>query len=105
MDYFLKSAVVPIILAIFASQGFWTFLSARFSRNKGETKLLMGLAHDRIIFLGTTYIERGYVYKDEYEDLYDYLYAPYKALGGNGTGEKVMSEVKALPIRSKEGTR
>ncbi len=103
MDNILTAAVVPIILAIFASQGFWTFMTTKFSRNNSETKLLIGLAHDRITFLGSKYIERGWVSKEEYEDLYDYLYVPYLALGGNGTGEKIMAEVKQLPIRSKGG--
>lgn len=36
-----------------------------------------------------------------YENLYDYIYLPYKALGGNGTAEKVMKDVDNLPIITK----
>ena len=39
----------------------------------------------------------GYT-KDEYENLYEYLYKPYSALGGNGSAKKVMEEVNKLPI-------
>ena len=42
--------------------------------------------------------ERGYITKDEYENLHDYLYEPYLAEGGNGTAKKVMSEVERLPL-------
>lgn len=61
--------------------------------------MVRGLGHDRIIFLGTEYISRGYITKDEYENLHDYLFKPYQELGGNGTAEKVMSEVAKLPIK------
>ena len=59
----------------------------------------MGLAHDRIIELGIIYIERGWITQEEYENLHDYLYKPYEALGGNGTGKRIMEEVKKLPIK------
>ena len=63
-----------------------------------ESKMLMGLAHDRIVELGMKYIERGAITRDEYENLYDYLYLPYKELGGNGSAERVMDVVKQLRI-------
>jgi hypothetical protein len=46
-----------------------------------------------------TYLDRGYILKDEYDDLVKYLYKPYSAFGGNGLAEKVFEEVKELPIR------
>nr|DAO15479.1 MAG TPA: holin protein [Caudoviricetes sp.] len=65
---------------------------------------LVGIGHDRILFLGNEYIKRGYITHDEYENLYDYLYIPYKKLGGNGTAEKVMREVDKLPLRDNKVT-
>lgn len=62
-------------------------------------QLLLGLAHDRIVFLGMSYIERGWITKDEYEDFHKYLWTPYAKFGGNGLGEKVMVEVNKLPIQ------
>lgn len=50
-------------------------------------QLLVGLAHDRIVYLGMKYIERGYITRDEYENLNDYLYVPYAAAGGNGSAD------------------
>lgn len=61
--------------------------------------MLIGLAHDRIIYLGLKYIERGWITKDEYENLIDYLYVPYDKLGGNGSAQRIINEVKKLPIK------
>lgn len=60
--------------------------------------MLIGLAHDRIVYWGMTYIERGYITQDEYENLYEYLYKPYEKMGGNGSAKKVMQEINGLPI-------
>ena len=61
--------------------------------------MLIGLAHDRIMYLGMGYIERGWITQDEYENLYEYLYKPYEKMGGNGSAKRVMDEVNKLPIR------
>ncbi len=61
--------------------------------------MLRGLAHDRICYLGEFYLKNNSITKDEYENLHDYLYIPYKELGGNGTAEKIMSDVKKLPLK------
>lgn len=91
---------------VFASTGFWTFLwnivQNKNRKNDALTKLILGLGHEEIINLGLKYIERGYVTKDEYEDLVHYLYNPYIELGGNGTVEKIMSSVKNLPIQKEK---
>lgn len=91
--------IITIITSVFASSGFWAFLQKRASKNDNKTKLLIGLAHDRICSLGEEYIEQGYITTDEYENLNDYLYAPYAESGGNGTAKKIMDEVKKLEIR------
>lgn len=98
-------SVVTIICAVLASSGFWAFLQKRQERKAAEnkqttveTQMLIGLAHDRIMYLGMSYIERGYVTSDEYENLYEYLYQPYEKMGGNGSAKRVMTEVNKLPI-------
>ena len=90
---------VSVLLALGASSGFWTYMMRRDTKKDAVTTLLLGLAHDRIIFLGMQYIERGWVSEDEYEDFVKYLYTPYSEFGGNGLAEKVMGEVGCLPIR------
>jgi hypothetical protein len=64
----------------------------------------MGLASDKISYLGMTYILNGSITRDEFEDLRKYLYEPYVELGGNGTAERVMIEVSKLPLRKPKGT-
>lgn len=90
--------IYGIITTLMASTGFWAFIKALREKKSGEKKLLIGLAHDRIIFLGMNYVERGYITQDEYENLYTYLYEPYEEMGGNGSAKRVMDEVKTLPI-------
>lgn len=78
------------------------FLIQRKDKKNTNTPLadmVKGLGHDRIIYLGQKYISKGFVTKDEYENLHDYLFLPYKELGGNGTAEKIMKEVSNLPIK------
>nr|DAU63895.1 MAG TPA: holin protein [Caudoviricetes sp.] len=92
-----------IIIAVFASTGLWSFISMlvqRYMERKSDYAMMMrGLGHDRICYLGEYYIKRGCITRDEYENLFDYLYIPYKRLGGNGTAEKVVNEVKQLPLK------
>lgn len=70
---------------------------------KAQSDMLMGLGHDRIVYLGASYLQRDYITQDEYENLHDYLYKPYTALGGNGTAKKIMAEVEKLPLRKEGG--
>lgn len=94
--------LITVVCAVIASGGFWSFVQTRRERKDIKTKVLIGLAHDRITWLGLRYVERGWISRDEYEDLYEYLYKPYTDLGGNGSAKRIMDEVNKLPIR-KEG--
>lgn len=73
-------------------------IMSRRKNKDAKSDLLIGIAHDRIMFLGTIYLKRGYVTTDEYENLRDYLYTPYKQAGGNGSAEHIMQQVDKLPI-------
>ena len=101
-----STLIISIVGAVFASTGFWTFLTSliqsKKTKDSAEGQMLKGLGHDRICYLGETYVARGYITKDEYENLRDYLFLPYKKLGGNGTAEKVMKEVEKLPLEKEE---
>lgn len=91
--------VVTIVCALAASSGFWAYISSKSNSKDAQTELLVGLGHDRIIFLCKHYIERGYITAEEYENLHDYLYVPYEKNGGNGSAKRLMAEVNKLPIR------
>lgn len=73
---------------------------ARRTKKSANTRLLVGIAHDRIVFLGMKYVERGYITRDEYENLNDYLFDPYSEAGGNGSAKRVMEEVRKLPLHN-----
>ena len=99
MEPWVQQIAVPLAVAMLTSSVLWALVSKRADKNDAERKMLVGLAHDRIIHLGMTYIQRGEVTQDEYENLNDYLYAPYEKMGGNGSAKRVMEEVRRLPIR------
>lgn len=91
--------VITVVCSILASSGFWALIQKKMDSKDVRTQMLIGLAHDRIIYLGMSYVERGWITDDEYENLYDYLYKPYEKMGGNGSAKRVMDEVKKLEIR------
>lgn len=92
------TTIVTIITTLLASAGFWAFISNVIEKKSARSKMLLGLGHDRIMFLGMKYVERGKITQGEYENLYKYLYEPYKKMGGNGTAERLMREVDKLEI-------
>lgn len=91
--------VVTIVTSVLASSGFWAFIQRYFDKNDTVKRLLIGIGHDRIMTLGLSYVQRGYITADEYENLHDYLYLPYVENGGNGSAKRLMAEVDKLPIR------
>lgn len=95
---------LQMIIAVIGSSGLWTFLSTalqkRSEKKSISNRMLLGLAHDRIIWLCEKYIDRGYISTEEFENLHDYLYIPYKEMGGNGSAERLMNIVKTLPIKN-----
>jgi hypothetical protein len=99
MDPWVQALIVSIT-SIGASSGFWAFVLKRDKEKAATTKLLMGLGYGKIVQLGLTYIEQGWITKDELEELRKYLYEPYCELGGNGVAERIMSQVSNLPIKS-----
>lgn len=94
--------IVTIFCSVIASSGMWAFLMKRLDRKDAKSKMIKGLGHDRIVALCGEYIARGWITRDEYENLHDYLYEPYRELGGNGTAKKMMDAVEKLPIRQGE---
>lgn len=101
MEYWVQM-IVTIVCSVLASSGLWAYISKKSDKMDAKTELLIGIAHDRIVFLGMSYVNRGYITQDEYENLYTYLYQPYRKNGGNGSAERVMREVDKLPIRQAE---
>lgn len=98
MSDFEQMMLAAMATFIASSSGFWIYLKHRIEAKDANTKLLLGLAHDKIVYFGMQYIEKGFVTKDEYDDLLRYFYEPYISLGGNGTAERIMRLVQRLPL-------
>jgi len=109
----MNQAITTIIVAVIGglcgsgATGLIQFLIERNDKKKSnkDEKLdaiceaVCGLDHDRLYFLCSKYIEQGHISQAEYDNLKKYLYEPYKKLGGNGTGERLMQEINKLPFK------
>ena len=93
-----QNIIITIIVAVFASQGFWSWLGTRNNKKSAKTKLIMGLGYAEICRRAEAYMARGAITKEEYHDFEKYLYKPYKEMGGDGTADRLMEEVKKIPI-------
>ena len=89
--------IVTLAVAVFGSTGFWSWVQSRGKKKSAESRLLLGIAYSEIIRRSEHYIHQGYIAVDEYNELNRYLYEPYREMGGNGTAEKLMDEVRKLP--------
>lgn len=97
MDSKVLEILITVSVTLGASSGFWSYIIMKNSKKSAGNRLLMGLAHDRIVTLAEGYIQRGYITADEYENLHDYLYSPYRDLNGNGSAERAVIQCKSLP--------
>lgn len=90
--------LIAVFVSIMGSSGVWAYVAKQNEKKSASTQLLLGMAHDRIVYVGKTYIHRGYLTLDEYEDFMKYLYEPYSHFGGNGLAERIVEEVRRLPV-------
>lgn len=91
--------IIAVVIAIFGASGFWTLILKLIDRRSAKTKLLIGLAYSWIVTLGEPIIRRGYITKDEYENLVKYLGEPYLEAKGNSYAKKIIEDCKKLPIK------
>lgn len=94
--------LITVVSSVLASSGLWAYITKRLEKKDVKTEMLIGLGHDRIMYLGMSYVERGFITSDEYENLYEYLYKPYENMGGNGSAKRIMNEVNKLPIHKSQ---
>ena len=93
-----EEILITILCTLLASGGFWALVTKLLDKKSAKTKMILGLGHDRIMYLGMKYVEKGQIAQSEYENLHKYLYEPYKKMGGNGSAERLMREIDKLPI-------
>lgn len=87
----------PVITTLLGSSGIWMWAKTRSDRNNSEDQLLLEVAKNQLTVLGRSYLERGYITMDEYEE-YEAEYKLYSALGGNGLAKRVFKQVDELPM-------
>jgi len=97
--------ILTITGSVFASGGFWSVIQSKINARSSSSKLLLGLAYREIINIGNFFIERYNergigMTTDEYKELTKYLVEPYHAMGGDGTVDKLMEDIKKIPIYS-----
>lgn len=90
--------LVPILVATITSNGMWLYIQTKRNKKSATSQMLVGLVQDQIVTRGQTYLERGWVTAEEYDNFVRYLYKPYVACGGNGLAEKIMKDVQRLPM-------
>lgn len=90
----LKTIVLPVILAVIASGGFWTFLEKCRGTKRAEHDLLMGMARNMMMDQATKYLNRGnWITRVEYDNLVKYMYTPYAKAHGNHGMDKVIADI------------
>lgn len=87
----------PAVTALLGGSGIWAWAKAKADHNNNAARLLLSVSRNQLIALGRSYIERGYITMDEYEE-YEAEYQIYSALGGNGLARRVYEQVDDLPM-------
>lgn len=87
----------PFLTTLLGSSGVWMWAKSKSDSNDSKHELLLGVSKNQLIALGRTYLDRGYITMDEYEE-YEREYNLYSALGGNGLARRVFKQVDNLPI-------
>ena len=95
-----------IIVAVLGSGLLSTIINRVFGYLDKQAEAKSGVTHgirlvlkDRLRFLCARYIEQGWIYEDELEDLVAMHLCYHDALNGNGYLDELMNRVKALPIK------
>lgn len=98
----VESIILAIIgsglLSTIVSQVF-TIVQRRIDEKKGSNQAIRLVLKDRLRFLCMHYINQGWIYKDELEDIITMHKCYHDDLKGNGYLDTLMSKVKNLEVR------
>lgn len=98
VDFILKYWIQELFaLVIAVITWLWRALLRRKQENDEIKEGMMALLHDRIYQACSFFLKRGWCSLEDRSNL-EYLYTPYKALGGNGTGESLYKKCLELPL-------
>lgn len=91
---------VAIVIAVIGSQSLLEFVKWLTTRKKPKPadKLLVALAQDRIVMLGTECITQGYITKEQLTILTSII-TPYKELDGDGLADAVFDRCRHLQLK------
>lgn len=90
------SLIVTIIVAIFASSGFWDWLKTRRKKMTPFERVTMAIGRDRLNCLSKKHIKAGYIPEDEFESFKE-LGEAYLEAGGNTMVKELYLEAVELP--------
>ena len=104
--------IVTAVISALTSSGFMSliiYLLQRRDKKKdledanssAQTRMLIGLGHDRVISLTDRYVRRGSITLKEKRNL-EFLYGPYRDMGGNGDCKIGYDACQELPVVSEE---
>ena len=103
-------ALLTIVVALLGSGGLSALITGLLANRREKKRKHDGvqsgvrvLLYDRIKFLGKAYIAAGSVEPDALEDLIAMHKIYHDELQGNGFLDKIMADVRALPVRKEEG--
>lgn len=94
--------ITTVIVAILGSSAVNTllaFLISQIDKKSGINKSLRLLMKDRLRFLCMHYIQQGWIYEDELEDIMAMHRCYHDDLKGNGFLDKQMEKVTNLEVR------
>lgn len=105
-------STTQILVAIIGSNALFTFVQFLITRHdnarnalsqheKAQNDMLIGLGHDKLLYLTDKFVQRGGITLKERRNL-DYLYKPYHAAGGNGDCQIGYEACEKLPTLSDE---
>ena len=100
-------STTQILVAIIGSNALFTFVQFLITRHdnaknalsqheKAQNDMLIGLGHDKLLYLTDKFVQRGGITLKERRNL-DYLYKPYHAAGGNGDCQIGYEACEKLP--------
>lgn len=99
------NTTTTIILAVFASTGFWNFLTVIINnirkKRTPQDNMLLALGRDKLLFLNKKYRKMGYIPDDDYET-YIALGEAYEAMEGNSLVKKGFEENLKLPVQEEK---
>ena len=88
--------IVSVIVAIFASTGFWDWLKTRRKKMTIYEQVTMAMGRDRLNFLSKKHIKNKYIPEDEFESFKE-LGEAYLEAGGNTMVKELYLEAMKLP--------